>query len=400
MNILVVLPRIPYPLTDGGAIGHYSFVQHLSKLYGNVTIATLNTKKHFQNPSVLESFGTVYSHVIDTSINAILLLFSLFSFTPYIVQRFYDKQFTETLKRIIEQHQINTVIIDSPFLGEYLIDLREWSPNLDIFLRTHNVEYAIHQRLSQTESWYKSIYYKISAKQLQQYEHLLMRLVQGVMTVSQIDKETFESIGVTTPIQVIPTCVDLQRFNALNIVRKPKSYFFFGSLDWAPNLEGLQWFIQNVFPIIAKAMPDSQFHIGGKNPPKELQQICKVNGIICHGMVPDANEFFHTYSLMVVPLLSGSGIRIKILEALSASTPMVTTSIGIEGIEFRGKSVKIEDNPEEFANAVITMLQNPCSKSELEEQRRFIQDHYEWDSVMKQAVGFMLAKKNQADRTL
>jgi len=400
MNILVVLPRIPFPLTDGGAIGHYSFVQQLSKQYGNITIATVNTKKHFQNPEVLQSFGTVYSHTIDTSINPISLLLSLFQFTPYIVQRFYDKQFTKLLKEVIIAHNIDTVIIDSPFLGEYLLDLREWSSTIDIFLRTHNVEFAIHQRLSQTESWLKSHFYRISAKQLQQYELLLMKLVQGVMTVSETDKETFLSLGVTTPIQAIPTCVDLQRFPALSLKRKPLTYFFFGSLDWAPNIEGLEWFIKNVYPFIKESLPHSEFHIGGKSPSKELLTLCENNGIQCHGMVPDANEFFQTYSVMVVPLLSGSGIRIKILEALAASTPMVTTTIGIEGISFRGTSIRIQDSPADFAKDVIDLLLNPATSTELAKQRIYIEEHYGWDAVMKKAIDFLKAKKNQAYRTL
>ncbi len=400
MNILVVLPRIPFPLTDGGAIAQFSFLKHLSKTQGTLTIAALNTKKHYYSPDVLKPFGSVYTVDISTRINVVLLLTSLFKFTPYIVSRFYSKKFSSLLLDIIEKHSIDTIIFETPFLGEYVLDIRELNYEIDMFIRTHNTEFLIHERLSKSSSILKSLFYKRSAKQLKEYEILLSKLVQGLFTVSTVDKEMFEHIGVSTPIEVLPIGVELDRFQLSTTLRIPNTYFFFGSLDWTPNTEGLYWFIESVFPLIQQQIPDAVFHIGGKNPPNGFEEYCKNQGIMFHGIVEDASTFFQTYSVMVAPLLSGSGTRVKILEALAAKTPMVTTTVGIEGISFFNDSIHICDTPIEFSNSVVDFLRNKRSQTDLDKQRDFISKKYNWTKVCEKAIAFIEAKKNQADRTL
>lgn len=400
MNILLVLPRIPFPLTDGGAIAQYSFLKHLASTSNAVTIAALNTKKHYHHPEVLEQFGKVYSFDIDTKIRPLNLLSSFFKFTPYIVSRFYSKKFTEILFSIIEQHSIDTVIFETPFLGEYILDIREQYPSLDLFIRTHNTEFLIHKRLATTSKGLKRLFYKRSSEQLQAYELLLSKLVQGILTVSEVDKENFTSIGVKTSMYVMPIGVDVDRFPLNENSRQPMTYFFFGSLDWEPNLEGLHWFIDNVYPLIKAKIPESTFHIGGKNAPKSFVDKCTSVGIKLHQSIQDSARFFQSYAVMVAPLLSGSGTRVKILEALAVKTPMVTTTVGIEGIQFANNSVLIVDDPISFSDSVVKLLQNTCNVSDLDEQRLFIEKEYNWSEIIKQAEAFLKAKKNQAYRTL
>lgn len=400
MNILVVLPRIPYPLTDGGAIAQYSFLKHLASTNNSITIAALNTKKHYHSPEVLEQFGKVISFDIDTKIRPLKLLLSLFQFTPYIVSRFYSQQFTSILFELIEQKSIDTVIFETTFLGEYILDIREKHPTLDLFIRTHNTEFTIHKRLSKSSKGLKALFYKRSAQQLQSYELVLSKLVQGLLTVSDVDKKTFESIGVSTPIEVMPIGVDLERFPLYEQSRNENTYFFFGSLDWEPNLEGLHWFIDSVYPLIHKQEPKSTFHIGGKNAPSSFVEKCRKEGIVLHQSIQNSSVFFQTYSVMVAPLLSGSGTRVKILEALAVKTPMVTTTVGIEGINFKNSSVVLADDPTSFSNAVVNLLQKKSITEDLDAQRRFIEKEYNWGEIVKKAVVFMNAKKNQAYRTL
>jgi glycosyltransferase involved in cell wall biosynthesis len=144
-----------------------------------------------------------------------------------------------------------------------------------------------------------------------------------------------------------------------NVEVEPDSLYHLGSMDWMPNLEGVRWFLDKVWPLVHERMPQLTFYLAGRKMPEELLNL-SLEGVRVVGEVPDAMAFMASKQINVVPLLSGSGIRVKIIEAMSAGKVVITTSIGAEGINFtNGKDLLIADTPQQFVDQLQRCVENP-----------------------------------------
>jgi glycosyltransferase involved in cell wall biosynthesis len=153
-----------------------------------------------------------------------------------------------------------------------------------------------------------------------------------------------------------PTGLTIENYPLTKLPSEP-SIFFIGALDWLPNQEGLTWFIREVFGLLLLELPKLKFHVAGRNAPTQFEKVLKHPNILYHGEVENAVTFMQSYRVMVAPLLTGSGLRIKIIEGMALGRPVVTTSAGIEGIEINGlQNVVVEDDPYRFSNQVVKLL--------------------------------------------
>ena len=167
------------------------------------------------------------------------------------------------------------------------------------------------------------------------------------------------------PAITIPTGLSMEEYPQSTLPSDP-SLFFIGALDWLPNQEGLTWFLNRVFGKLIAEMPRLEFHIAGRNAPEHFVKRLNHKNISYHGEVDDAREFMQSYHIMVAPLLTGSGIRIKILEAMALGRPVVTTSVGIEGIPAKNnKDLLVSDDPEGFKDQIIRLATHPSESVRL-----------------------------------
>ncbi len=174
-----------------------------------------------------------------------------------------------------------------------------------------------------------------------------------LMPITQRDLNIFKKMGFQGKSEVVPIGLDSSEYKAdFDSYHNNLSISFIGSLDWMPNIEGLKWFMNNIWGKMQKELPGIELHIAGRNTPEWLKNVNKKN-IIVHGEVEDASEFINQHSIMVVPLLSGSGMRAKILEGMALGKVVLTTTIGLEGIHAKHeKEILVGDSPTEMVEAV------------------------------------------------
>lgn len=355
MKILQLCNKLPYPEKDGGSIAVSTLTRGLIKAGCEVKMLSMNTKKHFTDinavPAEFRTQTALEAVTIDTRVKAPKALLNLIAGKSYNVSRFYSHDFEKRLAAILMNGTFDLILLEGLYLTPYLPCIRKHSA-APVILRAHNVEWLIWHRLANEERFkLKKTYLNRLAKQLREYESGALNMCDGITVFSKTDKERFEEMGCKTGIEIFPIGLEHSNYTA-TAEPEPHSLFFIGALDWLPNLQGLEWLLNHAWNKIYAAYPHARFHIAGRNMPASLKDKASP-GVVLHGQVDSAVNFMKNYSLMVVPLFAGSGIRVKIIEGMALRKTMITTSIGIEGIDCEnGKEVIIANTNQEFFDAV------------------------------------------------
>lgn len=398
MDILQLTSRIPYPLTDGGAIGIYNLTKYLHIAGHRITLLSLNTNKHFQNPDVMRDIcQDIQTSTINTDITIFNALKNLLVTTfPYNAERFFSNEFARLLQSTLQQKKFDIIHVDSAFMLWYIDTIREsFSSPQDcppIILRAHNVEYLISERLARNpENPFKRWYLKVLAKRMKNFEKTYFQKCDGILAITREDEQLIRSLGYTKPVGIMPAGVDTQFFSPNDIIQpKQNTIFFFGSLDWMPNIEAVHWFMDAVWQKIHEKLPELEFHIGGKNPPPEIQRYADNQKVFLHPNVASAPDFMQQFNIMVVPLLSGGGMRLKIVEAMVMAKPIISTTIGAEGISGQPQPHLIRaDSPDEIVDAIVQLFHDPSFRTTLSQNARAAAvNHYSWDHVILSGINF------------
>ncbi len=361
MRILILSNKPPYPPKDGGAIGIFNLSKTLASLGHSVFILAMNTSKHKINPAETISISNLKLKYIDinTGINPLKALKNLFfSKLPYNAERFISQDYINELIKILNQSSFDVVQFEGPYLW-FCIDIIRGLTNAKISMKSHNIEYEIWQRSAQLEKdIIKKFYLFHLAKRIKKFEISLYNHFDFIYAVTPREKEVFLKMGVIKPILIVPTGIDPpKRDFILNF--NNESIFHLGALDWLPNQEGLLWFINKIWPTVIRKYPDLKFHIAGRNAPPWILKHFKKKNIIYHGEIEDSYSFICKYGIMIVPILSGSGMRVKIVEGMSLAKPIITTSIGAEGLDVKdGEDIVIADTVESFTAKLSELIEN------------------------------------------
>lgn len=389
MRILNLLPRLPAPPVDGGAIGVYYPMKHLSKMGHELVTIAMVSNRHPQDPELYRRYTELYT--VDGNFpepDAWSAFRNLFSRKPYnLALRFAKPEFHKLIRKVaVEVPKPDVIQIDWIYMAEYLKTLRKAYPGVPVVLRQHNAEYVIFRRLAENESNpFKRLFLKYQAWKTKRYERRMMRRVDFYTTVTATDEALFRKLAPDTPGRTIPAGVDSARFERPTGMPRERSFIILGSLSWAPYAQSVQWFLENVWSAYAKSNPGVILYVVGSAPPPEVQRWNGTNGVLVTGFVDDVMPLMHRCSAMVVPLLSGSGMRIKIVEAMAASLPVITTSVGVEGIEaLNGEHVLVGDRPDELRAHMDHILTDPASAIEMAQKaHQLAVDRYEWASIAK-----------------
>lgn len=368
MKILQVSHRVPYPLNEGGTIGIYNYTRGFAQAGVEVTLVSLNGIKHNINikeaTEELKKYSKVYIFDIDTNIKPIHAFFNLFTTKSYNVVRFYNSDFERFLITLLNSEKFDIIQVEGTFVAPYYDVLRQHS-KAPLILRQHNVEYQIWERLAFNETNpLKKWYLKLLAKRLKQYEREIINKFDAIVPVTRDDGELFKNLGCNKPVFVSPAGIDTHYWQPSDS-ENPFHIFHLGSLEWAPNREAVLWFIKDVWPLVLDIDKRFTLFIAGKNMPPFMKKM-KTENVVMVGEVKDGADFVKDKAITIVPLLSGSGIRLKILEAMAASKLVISTTIGAQGIEYEnGKHLLIADTPEQFAAYFKKISENPDCYSEV-----------------------------------
>jgi len=353
LKILQLTKKFPYPLKDGEAIAITNVAKALSDLGCEVSLLSMNTKKHFfdiqQLPDSVKHYKNIQTILVDSEIKLKDAFLNLFSKDSYHISRFVSKAFEQQLIDLLKEEDYDIIQLETLYLAPYIPAIRKHSKAL-VAMRAHNVEHEIWKRIAtNTSAFYKKWYLQHLTEKLRQFEIASLAHYDILVPITARDLEQFITLGYKNFAKVSPIGVDPAQYQAdYHAFSQDLSISFIGSLDWMPNLEGLDWFLKKVWPQAIKEFPNLSLHIAGRNPPSWMLDL-EVENIKIHGEVPCAVTFVNQHPLTIVPLLSGSGMRAKILEGMALGKVVLTTSVGLEGVDARDKQeVLIANTADEF----------------------------------------------------
>ncbi|MBN1952486.1 MAG: glycosyltransferase [Bacteroidales bacterium] len=388
MKILQLCNKVPYPSLDGGAIAMLNMALSLAGSGNELTVLAMNTQKHrASSDNIPENLSTAIRFIyvdVDTQINPLKLVSNLlFSSQPYNAVRFLSDSFASRLKGLLKTESFDLVQLEGLYLCPYVHLIREFHSG-KIAYRAHNIESDIWTGRMQAESHpLKKIYLKIISRRMLRYEKKFIDQYDILLPITAPDHEKFMAMGNTRPAHVAYTGIPENALHAPEKIRPPVSLFTIGALDWVPNQEGIRWFIEEIWPLLTPEFPDLSLHIAGRNAPEWFRKSCNIPGIVFHGEVPDAHRFMDDHDIMIVPLFTGSGLRIKIVEAMARSRAILTTPTGAKGLpSLSGKELLIGHQAADWAATIRSLLS----------------DHEMYAGICREA--FEYAKENFGDKAI
>ncbi len=377
MKVLQLYYKMPFPMHDGGAYSIYSSSLSLISQDIDLTILAMNMKKAPTSedliPPDFKSKTRFKSIVVDNRVKPLNALLSLIGKKSYFAGRFISKDFSNSLIALLIENEFDLVQLEHLYLCQYIDVVRKYS-NARIALRAQNVEHKIWQHYaSKRTNPFLKFYLTLESTKLKEFEEKMCCLVDGIISLTEEDGAYFKSVNLKTSAALGPMHKNNIKVRAIPIGIIPNGstgqssgnqeglplVYHLGSMDWRPNAEGIRWFIKDVLPLIVDKMPDIRVHIAGRNMPSWFfGQKCK--NLIVDTNIIDSAEYQRDKAIMVVPLLSGSGIRVKILEGMALGKTIIATSLAATGIvnkehdNISGEEepVIIADSPNEFAEQV------------------------------------------------
>lgn len=377
MKVLQLYYKMPFPMHDGGSYSIYSASLSLISQDIDLTILAMNMMKAPASEDLIPQdfkLNTRFkSVVVDNRVKPLSALISLIGNKSYFAGRFISKDFSKSLIALLHENEFDMVQLEHLYLCQYIDVVRKYS-NARIVLRAQNVEHKIWQHYAaKLTNPFLKWYFTIESNKLKEIEDIACCLVDGIISLTKEDGAYFKSVRFKTsatlgamhkynlkvraiPIGIIPNGSAGQ--SPGNQDGLPLVYHL-GSMDWRPNVEGIRWFIKEVLPLIVEKMPDIRVHIAGRNMPSWFFGQRSKN-LIVDTNVTDSAEYQRDKAIMVVPLLSGSGIRVKILEGMALGKTIIATSLAATGIVNKEhdnvsgdeQPVIIADSPHEFAEQV------------------------------------------------
>ena len=363
MKILQVTNKVPYPAKDGGAIACINLSMGFSQLGHQVTVLSMNTvKHHIQYNDIPESVKSIADFrlvEVPARISTLQALLNLvFSKKPYNAVRFISDRFSKALERLLDEQEFDIIQLEGLYLCPYISVIRKKS-NALIAYRAHNIEHEIWKRTMEISTGLKRFYLRNLSKRIYKFERAMLNRYDLLVPITARDEMILNKLGNTKPTHVSQTAIDASVVipNARKL--EHPTLFHLGSMEWAPNQEGLIWFAEKCWPAIHKRYPELKFYVAGRNAPAWMQKKMDLPNVVFLGEVVDAYEFMNSKSIMIVPLFSGSGMRVKIIEGMALGKSIVTTPIGAEGIEVENrKHLLIAGDEESFADAVSELVDN------------------------------------------
>lgn len=362
MKILQLANKFPYPPKDGGSIATLSMSKTFAELGNETTVLAMNTSKHYfplkDLPASLSDSVEFLDVAVDTRISWYKMLLNfIFSRNPYNAVRFISPDFENKLLALLRERIFDVIQLEGLYLAPYIPTIRANSRAL-IAMRAHNVEHEIWLRTALQCKGLRKYYLMNLAKRIRRMELLYLNAYDALIPITQRDADIFVGMACKLPVHVAPIGVSTASLKPERDKIEFPSLFHIGALDWAPNQEGIFWFLERIWDHLQRANPNLKFYIAGRNAPDKISKIRKKN-VVFLGEVEDAYQFMNSKAIMVVPLLSGSGMRIKIIEGMALGKTIISTPIGAEGIQCRhGENIIIADTPQKFTEEIQSLLNN------------------------------------------
>jgi sugar transferase (PEP-CTERM/EpsH1 system associated) len=382
VRILTLISKFPWPLTDGAVIRDFNLLREAAKRHDVFLLCFLfkpTDREHFDalKPFCKKIVGLdLVRPRWRTLANAAQ---SLVTARPFITREYWRPEMARALERFVEGGRID--IIHSHFLhmSQYVGHKRSAAFVHD----AHNLEHVLWQRMERTtgnlpqRAFIHSQYGKLV--RLQQD---VARASEKCVVLSDEDRVEYQRICPEADVTTVPNGVDVEYWRPSDNGAEPSSVLYFGNLSWPPQADAAIYFHDKILPLVRQQVPDVKFYIAGQNPPNAVKAFAS-DRVIVTGFVPDMRQYIARASVVVMPLRAGAGTKHRVFQALCMKKPVVCTAVAAEGIALtHGETALLADDPETFASATISLLQDAALRQRLGERgRQLVLDRYDWRAI-------------------
>jgi len=391
LKTLFLTYRVPFPPNSGYPIVVYNTLKGLLRLGVDITLFSINTNKH--KVDVDDIYDPVFEQIkfhsvfVDTEVNVLGALMNIFSNKSYNVSRYYDEDAARTLEEILRENEFDVVQFEGLFVVPYL-DIVKANSRAKLIYRAHNIEFDVWERLALNEGFTpRRTYLQFLARRLKVYETEQINRFNQIFAISEPDRQSILKLGCEARVEVFPVALDFEKYISDPSRTSFPTLFHLGAMDWRPNKEGLEWFLDEIWPDIEKLNSELRFYIAGKYMQKQFFDYDSDN-VVVEGEVFDAVEFINSKAIMIVPLLSVSGMRVKIIEGMAMSKCIIATTMAAEGINHTpGKDMLIANTPDEFYRSILQCITNPIKWKEIgENARKTVERDHDIELITKRMV--------------
>lgn len=397
LNLLVLSQLLPHPPDSGPKVRLYYVLRHLAEAHRITLLAFTRSDDRTES---LEAMRAICEEVHTVAMTRTLarearaLAGGWAAGRPFIIERNRQPAMMEAVRRLARAQHFDCIYADQLWMADYARLAGSLQPHASLVLDNHNAVFRVFQRLGRGESnLLRRAGMEIEWRLLRNYESRVCGKFDRVVMVTEEDRALLEPLversgrrraGTGTRFHVIPICIDPEASPPVKAVDCGANILHLGTMYWPPNIEGVLWFANTVWPKVRAQVPATRLTIVGKNPPQAVRELeNRSPGVSVTGYVRDPAGYLEQASVFVVPLHSGGGMRVKILDGWRWGLPIVSTSIGAEGLEYvDGDNLLIADGEEAFASAVVRVLQEPGLAQRLRQGgRRWVEENYDWRTV-------------------
>jgi len=364
MRLLYLTNKPLFPTVDGGCRAMAQMLYCLIELGIEIDHVCLSTHKHpYENaayPEQVRNRISIDSVNIDTRIKPLKALASLCLGKSYNIHRFDSFEVRHLLRRMLQKKNYDIVFLESLYTTTYIDTVRKFSKS-KIILRSHNIEFKLWEQLTQKcpSGWRKLYLHKLT-RDLRNYEIKTLELVDSIFSITQNDLQTIQAEGIKRRNVHIPVALNQTE---RKVDDDTSSLFFIGSMNWEPNFEAVNHLVTKIYPEVRKIIPSAELHIAGSYMNGHFTSDPS-QGITNHGFAEDLQGFMQKHGVLVLPIKSGSGVRIKLLEAMSLGVPIVSSPVGALGFS-EENGLRIANDDETMIEQVVQLLQKPSLRKEL-----------------------------------
>ena len=387
-RILFISDSFPFPINNGGRVRTANIIMQLSKEYEIDLVSFARDQVYDEDIKKAESYCASVFYSYGYHLSKRQKLMNVFSKTSNNCFKIFCDEIENQISLLLSKNQYKYVWLERIYSFVYFEKKEYILPKLVI--NTHDVDREAKYRfLGQIRNPFKKAFYYLEYLKIIELEKKAFDSAQLIMTVSNRDKKVYSKFypNIEEKLCIINNGIDLNNAKITPVVKRlDKNFLFVGSLGYVPNLEGIKWFVANVWPKIYQVDPEMKLTIVGSGTVSEADmKALSVPGIDYLGYVEDIYSVYRKYTGLIVPIFSGSGTRIKILEAFALKIPVISTTLGCEGLNVvNRKELVIADSPNEMCDAVFAV----ATKKELcndlsEEGYKFVEIEYNWDIIGK-----------------
>lgn len=401
MKILFLTQIVPFPPDAGPKVKTYHVLRALIGQGHSVTLVSFVRPEEVPHISALEKICDAV-HVVPIRRSRVAdvgyMIRSYLTTRPFLVERDDLRPMQELVNKLVKEGDFHFIHADQLTMVQFAIRGASAFPDKKpkVIFDAHNAVWSIVERMQENARWFLKPVLGIEARRVKRYEGELLKTVDNVLAVTDVDRAglvealNFSKVNKNdrvAPITVVPIAVDTQKLQPVKRTPGSRNIVTLGTLHYPPNADGIRWFFNEVFPLIRKHVPDATLTIIGKNPPQDFLDLAarEPDAVTVTGYVPELVPYLEQSALMVVPVRAGGGMRVRILEAFAYAMPVVTTTIGLEGIHAElEKDVVVADAAGDFANRVCELLEDPSLQENLSAHgRRLAETKYDWQVVLK-----------------